>query len=103
MHAARFADLLAPYQPVYDAWVSWIEPGGYVRSHVDAGPHRERWQIPLVPSGTLNGTHSVEPFQVAHWEPHRVDNPGPGPRVHVVLDRDVIVRTEATPFRLLED
>ena len=99
--ADRFADLLAPYMPVWDAWISWLEPGGYVRRHVDAGPHRERWQIPIRPAGTMNGQRTgTEPFQVRHWEPHDVRNQDATPRIHLVLDRDVIVRAEATPFRL---
>lgn len=103
-YAAQFAELLAPYQPVWDAWISWIEPGGYIRRHVDAGPHRERWQIPLVPAGTMNGHPTgADPFPLAHWEPHDVTNPDPHPRVHIVLDRDVIVRAEASRFRILED
>ena len=24
-------------------WVSWIEPGGFIVPHVDAGPWRRRW------------------------------------------------------------
>lgn len=102
-HAARFADLLADYEPIWDAWVSWIDPGGFVVRHVDAGPHRERWQVPIQPSGTLNDVYSTEPFRVDQWNPHEVRNPGPGPRVHVVIDRDVIVRPERTRFRTLED
>ena len=90
---AEFADLLAPYAPVWDAWVSWIEPGGYVAPHVDAGPYRERWQVPL----------TGEPaFLVEHWQPHQVCNSSGVPRVHLVIDRDVIVDPSPARFRLVD-
>lgn len=101
-----FGWLLDDFDPVDNAWVSWIEPHGYVRPHMDAGPHRERWQIPIRPSGVFNvGGEPVvqkigQPFQVEHWLPHWIEV-GDMPRVHVVLDRDVIVRSDRTDFQLL--
>lgn len=88
----RFA--LEPFAPVWDAWLSSIDPGGFVVAHRDAGPHRERWQVPVTPARA--------PFRVSHWEPHEVRNTTDHPRVHVVIDRDVVVRSERTPFELLE-
>lgn len=90
---AEFTELLAPYLPVWDAWVSWIEPGGYVAPHVDAGPYRERWQVPLTGGA---------PFQVEHWQPHQVCNTDETPRVHLVIDRDVIVDPSPARFRLID-
>jgi hypothetical protein len=101
-----FAEWLDGLAPVAEAWVSWIEPGGHVVEHIDAGPHRERWQVPLSEDGRLitDGVpvaHQVGvPFPVRHWEWHEVDNrTGTGPRVSLVVDRDVIVKPDRTPFR----
>ena len=92
--------------PVHmSTWLSWIEPHGYINEHVDSGPHRERWQVPIRPSGTMtvDGEELSQvagmPFQVAHWLPHSV-TVGDTPRVHLVIDRDIFVRTDKTPFVL---
>ena len=96
-------DMFDPVHPT--TWLSWIEPGGRINEHVDSGPHRERWQVPIRPSGTMTvGGVPLEqkagvPFQVEHWLPHSVQV-GDTPRVHLVIDRDVIVRPEKTPFAL---
>lgn len=94
-------DVFAPVHPT--SWLSWIEPHGYIVPHVDAGPHRERWQVPIRTSGTMtvDGEQVVQepgvPFQVKHWTWHEV-SVGDTPRVHLVIDRDVFVSTEKTPF-----
>jgi len=101
----HFGWLLDEFAPVDNAWLSWIEPHGFVRPHKDAGPHRERWQVPIRPSGVFNiGGEPVEqrigrPFQVSHWLSHWIEV-GDTPRVHVVLDRDVFVSDVRTPFEL---
>jgi hypothetical protein len=87
--------LLEPFAPVWDAWLSWIEPGGWIAPHRDAGPHRERWQLPISPTG--------EAFRVEHWAPHAVWNDTPRPRVHLVVDRDVIVSDYPTRFELTDE
>lgn len=106
----RFADLLAPLGPVRTAWLSWIEPGGFIVEHIDAGPHFERWQIPLSEAGVLlqDGVPVVHevgvPFRVRHDRWHSVDNrTGDAPRVSLVVDRDMPVNLERTPLRIRED
>ena len=94
------------FAPVKLAWLSWIEPGGFIRPHVDAGPHYERWQVPIRPSGsmTVDGDTFTAvagvPFQVFHWLPHSV-TVGDSPRVHLVIDRDVTVRDNPTGFEMV--
>lgn len=103
--AEPFGDVLAWFHPIAEAWLSWIDPGGYIVAHRDGGPYRERWQVPLRTSGYWGrGTfHNVgEPFKVVHWEPHSVTNNGNRPRVHLVIDRDLIVNPDPTPFTIEE-
>lgn len=105
----EFADTLAPFAPVRDAWLSWIDPDGFVVEHIDAGPHRERWQIPYTEAGTLYDgdtavTHEVGvPFRVHHDRWHSVRNDDTTPRISLVIDRDVIVNLEPTPLRKRPD
>lgn len=100
-----FRFVLDGFAPVHNAWLSWIDPGGFIVAHVDAGPYRERWQVPIIP-GDISGDLCVAgvPFRVAHWEPHWVCNRhGDRPRVHLVIDRDVIVDPAPAPFRICEE
>lgn len=102
----HFGWVLDEFAPVDTVWLSWIEAGGFIRPHIDAGPHRDRWQIPIRPSGTMTvdgdefPAEAGVPFQVRHWLPHSVQV-GDIPRVHLVIDRDVFVDNEHTPFQLL--
>lgn len=99
-----FAWLLSDFEPVKEAWISHIDPGGYIRLHRDAGPHYERWQIPIQPAGTftvdgvLIDQQPGVPFQVEHWKWHEVCNDSNCSRIHLVVDRDVVVRPEPTEF-----
>lgn len=87
--AEPFRFMLDAFEPVYEAWVSLIEPGGFIIPHCDRGPFRERWQVPVVTAGNgLSGDAGV-PFRVAHWKPHAVWNTSDRARVHVVIDRAV--------------
>lgn len=101
-HAPLFADVLGEYDPVWAAWLSWLDPGGYIAPHTDAGPHRQRWHVPISTAGTGPSGPAIDgvPFRVEHWLPHQVDNPTDQPRVHLVIDRDVIVHPHLTPFRI---
>lgn len=98
--------MLASFAPVRDAWLSWIEPGGYVVEHIDAGPHYERWQIPFSAAGRMVVddepiAHEVGvPFRVEHHRWHRVENDSDEPRVSLVVDRDVVVSATRSPLRL---
>ena len=102
----QFADLLAEFAPVREAWLSWIDPGGFVVEHIDGGPHYERWQIPFTEAGTLyeDGrpvAHEVGvPFVVHHDRWHAVRNDTDHPRISLVIDRDVIVQPARTPFQV---
>lgn len=101
----QFADIIAGFAPVWSAWMSWLDPGGYVVEHIDAGPHYERWQVPFTTAGTLYHDadavpHEVGvPFRVLHHLWHSVRNDTDEPRISLVIDRDVLVSPTATPFR----
>lgn len=97
----QFADILDQFAPIRSAWLSWINPGGFVVCHIDAGPHYERWQLPITGNGSLNGVRAEpgEPFQVHHDRWHHVRNDDAKPRIVVVIDRDVIRSPSKTPFR----
>lgn len=103
-HAELFEFVWDALNPVRDAWLSWIEPGGFILPHRDAGPWWERWQVPIQVAGdwrTDNGTSLAvpgSPFQVTHWEPHAVTNRGTSPRIHLVVDRNVQVDQPPLPF-----
>lgn len=103
--AARFGFALDRFEPVHTAWLSWIDPGGFVVPHSDAGPWRERWQIPIRAYGWFhqNGVRfepkDGQPFPVTHWREHYLGNPTAHPRIHLVLDRDLILDLAATPFQ----
>lgn len=102
---ANLVWLLEPFAPVWDAWLSWIEPGGFILCHRDAGPHRQRWQLPINGNGTLNGeaAESGVPFRVHHHDWHSVANHDNAPRIVVVIDRDVIEHPERSPFELHQE
>ncbi|WP_454199583.1 aspartyl/asparaginyl beta-hydroxylase domain-containing protein [Nocardia sp. Marseille-Q1738] len=102
-HAALFADVLADIAPVHEAWLSWIEPSGFIAPHRDAGPWRERWQVPIAAAGDWCGADTFTPadgcaFQVEHWAPHSVINRTDRPRIHLVIDRDVWIDKPPAPF-----
>jgi hypothetical protein len=99
-----FRFVLDEFAPVHDAWLSAIGPEGYIVVHCDKGPHRERWQVPVSTAGWMeqngmrgNATDGV-PFRVEQWSPHAVGNPTTKPRIHLVIDRDVIVNPDPSPF-----
>lgn len=104
----QFDSILAPFTTVRDSWLSWIDPGGFIVEHIDAGPHFERWQIPFTESGQLiqDGqpvAHAVGvPFRVHHDRWHSVRNDGGVPRISLVIDRDVIVSPARTPLRKVD-
>ncbi len=108
-HAGRievpaFAGILAEFAPVHGAWLSMLEPGGYIVEHIDAGPYRERWQVPFTTAGTLcqDGepvAHEVGvPFRVAQYEWHHVTNDTTAARVSLVIDRAVLLPIPPAPF-----
>lgn len=103
--AELFEDVLAAFAPVRDAWVSWIDAGGFIRPHRDGAPWRERWQVPIHAAGQFGGELVSRPvdgqaFPVTHFEPHWVLNDTDGPRVHLVIDRDVLLDRPPLPFEL---
>ena len=103
--APHFDFVLEQLAPVRDVWLSWIEPGGFIVPHRDAGPWRERWQIPINAAGDWCGTATFTPedgvaFPVEHWAPHAVVNATDRPRIHLVLDRDIWLERPSEPFEV---
>jgi hypothetical protein len=92
------------FEPVHDAWLSWIGPDGFIVTHTDRGPHMERWQVPVSTSGWMeqNGMRATAvdgvPFRVEQWLPHAVGNPTTKPRIHLVIDRAAVANPDPTPF-----
>jgi hypothetical protein len=102
-HAHLFQDVLDTYAPVREAWLSWLEPGGFIAPHRDAGPWRERWQVPIYAAGDWHGADTFTPtsgraFPVEHWARHAVANRTDNPRIHLVIDRDIWLDKPAEPF-----
>lgn len=106
-HWQTYADLFGfvfdAMSPVRDVTLSRLDdPGGFIAPHRDAGPWFERWQVPLVASGDWHGqdvrAEVGVAFPVQHWEPHAVTNRGPGPRIHLVIDRNIAVARDPLPF-----
>lgn len=103
-HLDPFRFVLDQFEPVHDAWLSWIDPGGFIVPHRDKGPHRERWQVPVSTAGWMeqNGMRGTAtdgvPFRVEQWRPHSVGNPTTNPRIHLVIDKAVIVNHDRNPF-----
>lgn len=106
-HAELFAFVWDAMSPVADAWLSSIEPGGFIVPHCDGGPWKERWQIPIRAQGHWHGEAAAfapisgEAFPVEHWKPHAVTNRSSEPRIHLVVDRNVPVNREPKPFALM--
>lgn len=103
--AEAFRFVLDAFTPVAESWLSWIDPGGFIVPHRDAGPWHERWQVPIRAAGRFHEdrTHipaDGEAFPVRHWEPHAVVNDTERPRIHLVIDRDVWLTHSAEPFAL---
>jgi len=103
-HAELFDFVWDVLDPVRDAWLSWIDPGGFVIPHRDPGPWLQRWQVPIAAAGqwrSPDDTFTPRPgvaFPVEHWLPHAVVNRGDTPRIHIVADRDVRLNVPPQPF-----
>lgn len=97
-YADLFGFVWDAMSPVRDVTLSRLEQGGFIAPHRDAAPWFERWQVPIVVSGSgLSGPIGVA-FPVQHWKPHAVTNRGPGPRIHLVIDRDIAIQRNPLPF-----
>lgn len=94
---------------VTKAWYAKLDPGGFILPHIDRGPYYERWHIPVEPGGWYwdqeQGfiTAPTEPFQVRHWVPHCVANPGPKPRVHLIIETGVELGVPDRDLELFPD
>jgi hypothetical protein len=104
-HAHHFGFVLDRLAPIQEAWLSRIEPQGFIAPHRDAGPWRERWQIPIAAAGEWCGAETFIPadgqaFPVEHWARHSVINNTGLPRIHLVLDRDVWLSRAPEPFEV---
>lgn len=105
--AAPWGFVLEALSPVYSAWLSSIAPGGFIVPHRDAGPWRERWQVPVQAAGNWHDDEVSTPvdgraFRVEHWQRHAVTNRTDRARIHLVVDRDVWLDEPAAPFHLFE-
>lgn len=102
-----FGWVLDDFAPVKESWLSHIEPGGFILPHKDAAPWYERWQVPIIPAGYMRvdwediDQQAGVPFRVEHWEWHEVVNNTDHPRVHLIIDRDVIAHKGVADFELL--
>jgi len=81
-------------------WWGCLDPGGFIVPHIDAGPYHRRWHYPTEPGGYVwnNGVtveSPTEPFEITHWEPHAVWNPGPTRRVHLIVETSEKVEGES--------
>lgn len=105
---APFTWVLEHFLPVKSAWLSVIGPGGFIRPHRDAGPWLERWQVPIVPAGRFiqDGVELAQaagkPFQVFHWLTHEVVNDTDHDRVHLVVDRNIVLRPGSDGFEVMD-
>ncbi len=81
-------------EPIHSGWWARLMPGGFVVPHCDVAPFRERWHLPVQPAGFFweDGTtiEPTEPFIVHHWLPHAVWNPTDRPRIHLMVERDIL-------------
>lgn len=100
--------------PVVEAWLSMLEPGGFIAPHRDEGPWWERWHVPILSAGTVTtasharhgtvtrgDTFTPEPgfaFEMPHWLPHSLINDTDHPRVSLVIDRGVRISRPWAPF-----
>lgn len=102
----EFADVLASFAPVHGAWLSSLDPGGFIAEHIDAGPYHERWQVPFTAAGRLIQSgrpvaHEVGvPFCVAHHDWHSVVNDDDSERVALVIDRAVPLQIPSAPLQV---
>ena len=103
--ADLFRFVLDQFDPIWTAWIAKVPPHGFIGPHIDEGPYHERWHVPIHPAGTFDGrgVSAGVSFQVEHWTPHRVDNPTGRVRIHLVIDRDVMVNQPIAPFQRIED
>jgi len=80
--------------PLHQGWWARLLPGGFVVPHCDVPPFRERWHFPVRPAGFFweDGAfyEPVEPFIVRHWLPHAVWNPTDRPRIHLMVEREIL-------------
>jgi hypothetical protein len=44
-----------------------------------------------------------EAFRVEHWKPHSVTNRTDFPRIHLVIDRDLIMDATEVPYQRFEE
>lgn len=106
-HRQALYDALGVDPPYHNIWWAKIDPGGFVIPHIDAGPpFYDRWHYPVEPAGFFwqEGmlTEPTNPFQVKHWRPHAVGNPTDRPRIHLMVERNVVVFADPTSLQKTE-
>ncbi len=81
-------------EPIHSGWWARIMPGGFIVPHCDVPPYRQRWHFPVQPAGFFwedgETREPTEPFIVRHWLPHAVWNPTNAPRIHLMVEREVL-------------
>lgn len=103
-----FGWVLEDFAPMHSVRLTRLEPGGHIRLHRDGGPHYERWQIPIQPAGRfiLDEVELVQepgvPFRVEHWKWHEVINDTDRARIHLLIDRAILVRNDQTPLEFAD-
>lgn len=82
------------HEPIHSGWWARLLPGGFVVPHCDVPPYRQRWHFPVQPAGFFwedgKTIEPTEPFIVRHWLPHAVWNPTDTPRIHLMVEREVL-------------
>lgn len=95
--------VLNDFAPVHEARATILNPGGYIRRHIDQGkPYLDRWQVPVQVAGKfIVEDDEMEqipgvPWQVEFWRPHELFVPveESQPRLTILIDRAV-----PSPFR----
>jgi hypothetical protein len=93
----HFKWLLEGFQPLRDARITRLVPGGYIKTHIDNGPYYERWQIPIHVQGVFWEDNEVVeqipgiPWTVHHHLAHSVNVPENEERARLVIliDRQI--------------
>ncbi len=83
--------------PIHRCFLASIRPQGFIVPHIDQGPYKERWHVPIRAAGHYweeGFPHPIEPqfgipFLVRHYRPHAVFNLTDDERIHLIVDRDV--------------
>lgn len=92
----------------WSATVSKLSPGGFLLPHIDKGPYRDRFHVPISPAGWYWAPDTgpvrmadYRMYEIRHDQPHCVWNDQDRDRITLVVDIGPI-RGDG-PFQLFED